>query len=506
MGTPLAFLASLTSMLQVRRCPRELQGASMEVIEAVCRLLPPGGTFLSLELFNGTHLAECDVHGLLVYMGCLDLEREQASQVVRCPKLLQPSQGNLIHAKWLVWFAMRHCENKDLIFALCKAVVHELAKSMATRLPELEAKQYPRVAVSLPPECKEALKLARGSAHSEDKDFLAFNWFLSRNQGFGSKLPDHLVQVPVEEAKHLVHAYAGDLVSAYLLKARRAIATAIQQNHAAVAADFVCFDASRVSYKEVLLVHLWSSGLLACAPLQVLADLAGTHHKAEAMSNAMQVMLPIQGAASPVKPRAKPGESTQALFYAIVQSVLTIFPVENFSAWATSYISIPSINDERCFDSHEGHFFYWNKETHKSQWCLPPELRLARADECHARTLVFVADQGSTGWSLYQFLASPLVGLRIFFFHDPAHRLSNVFTNSMKGVRQVIESVFALINIYKWRRAPFGRGKFWQASKEALQMLLDEGDASTQSTTPICTSWPTTMVCQAHHALRLMPC
>eukprot|EP00974_Lingulodinium_polyedra_P114683 11105058-Lingulodinium_polyedra.AAC.1 len=116
------------------------------------------------------------------------------------------------------------------------------------------------------------------------------------------------------------------------------------------------------------------------------------------MENVAQVLLPLQGQGlHSASPKAKPGASTQALFYAVAQATLTVFPAKNFATWATSYISVPSEAEERCWSTTANQYFYWDPEKHVARWCLPPELRLAVANRCSARSLVFVADQGSTG-------------------------------------------------------------------------------------------------------------
>jgi hypothetical protein len=93
------------------------------------------------------------------------------------------------------------------------------------------------------------------------------------------------------------------------------------------------------------------------------------------------------------------------------------------------------------------------------------------------RVLVMVADEGSTGWSLFQYMASHL-NLRCFFIRDPPHRLSNLFTNSLGTNRTVLTSVLQTLLVHKFRRAPFGGGKHWKGLKETLQLFLGEAGSS----------------------------
>ena len=64
---------------------------------------------------------------------------------------------------------------------------------------------------------------------------------------------------------------------------------------------------------------------------------------------------------------------------------------------------------------------------------------------------------------------------------DPFHRLSNAFVNALKAVVPVFESVLRLIVVGKFRRAPFGRGKFWNELKSAVSILVE----STKGDSPV---------------------
>ena len=64
---------------------------------------------------------------------------------------------------------------------------------------------------------------------------------------------------------------------------------------------------------------------------------------------------------------------------------------------------------------------------------------------------------------------------------DPFHRLSNAFVNALKAVIPVFDSVLRLIVVGKFRRAPYGRGKFWNELKSAVSILVE----STQGDSPV---------------------
>ena len=70
--------------------------------------------------------------------------------------------------------------------------------------------------------------------------------------------------------------------------------------------------------------------------------------------------------------------------------------------------------------AYDCYFFYWQEPTASCAWSLCYELRTG--DYKQVRILTLVADEGSTGWALYQFLANR-VRLRVLIVCDPFHRL-----------------------------------------------------------------------------------
>ena len=62
------------------------------------------------------------------------------------------------------------------------------------------------------------------------------------------------------------------VVGTYLISARSMTRAAIEQQQSVVASDPVAFDASRVSSKECLAVHVFSGNKFICAPVGILAD------------------------------------------------------------------------------------------------------------------------------------------------------------------------------------------------------------------------------------------
>ena len=153
--------------------------------------------------------------------------------------------------------------------------------------------------------------------------------------------------------------------------------------------------------------------------------------------------------------------------------------------------------------AYDCYFFYWQEPTASCAWSLCYELRTGNYKQ--VRILTLVADEGSTGWALYQFLANR-VRLRVLFVRDPFHRLSqgrvdfpsvwrpahsflgllslasvrgafsfrlsNLFTNGLRSVLPVMNAVLQMTTIIKYMRAPYGSGRFWSELKDTLRIFL----------------------------------
>ena len=243
-------------------------------------------------------------------------------------------------------------------------------------------------------------------------------------------------------------------------------------SHTGVAADFIYWDASRVASKEVLLVHAWLNGKFVSAPLQILPDQPSVHAPDQALENIAHVILPIAKKQRLQRPRRREGEATQSLLYAVSQVVKVIIPVKDLTIWKPTYLALPGNRQIRKWCPIDQQFFYWNMDTKESLWCPPPELRVGRDDDLRLRILTIVADEGSTGWGLHQWLALK-EGFRVFWHRDPLHRLSSLFTNSLKSTSGVLNVVFNHLLIHRWRRAPWGSGKFWKEQKETMELFIE---------------------------------
>ena len=113
--------------------------------------------------------------------------------------------------------------------------------------------------------------------------------------------------------------------------------------------------------------------------------------------------------------------------------------------------------------------YYWDEFCGKSTWALAPELWPGTTGR-QSRILCLTMDEGSQGFSLFQFLASHCK-MRVIFVRDPSHRLSNLFVNGLRTIPTVMKSVWMVHILHKFRRAPHGGGKFWRSLKECLKAL-----------------------------------
>ena len=254
----------------------------------------------------------------------------------------------------------------------------------------------------LPPATAECYQQIRKALRGDDKTYLAYNSFLSRNVGFG-KEDDHTLKEYVYDKKLAsYHPFVTRaLVASYFTKARSVLAQSME-SHRGIAGDFVFFDASRVASKEVLLVQVWIEGLFLSSPLQVLPDQTSVHAPEAAVKDVVEVILPLAKRARNDGPRPKKrhGEATQSLLFSLVQSLKVTLPIPGLGVWRPSSVTMGSHKHDRKWCTYEAQYYYWHQESHESQWCLPTELRNTSPDSLNVRVLVLVADEGSTGWSM----------------------------------------------------------------------------------------------------------
>ena len=367
----------------------------------------------------------------------------------------------------------------------------------------------------LPKEWSEIAETVQYALRTQDKRSLTYNRFMTKRTGFNLKMEDLVLRdiVYTSDTFRQYLAYScNQMVLAYLAKCQDFLVAQQGGLLRLVLGDYLYFDASRVACKEVMLVMLSSHGKLMSAPLQVLTDssagldpVQGLKRMADAMQQELTLVpCPDQpdqrmgaeegkgGGESRGRGRSGRGrgrgrgarvanstahEKTQLYLRALVQALLCLLPFADLRPWVPStFVTLSDEGFVREFDDRAHAYYLWQTESpHVSKWCLAPELQESRRG---VRILTFCADEGSEGWSLFQYLASPTGGLRVFFLRDPNHRLSNGFTAALRGNPTTLASTMDIMLVHKYRRAPYGGGTFWKQALEALEALLNCADAN----------------------------
>ena len=162
-------------------------------------------------------------------------------------------------------------------------------------------------------------------------------------------------------------------------------------------------------------------------------------------------------------------KTAHGLLFALVQAILLAFPVATMAPWLASDIALPPRGITRELDIGECHYYWWYKKERTAKWYLPEELRDIDGHQ-RIRILRYCADEGSSGWATYLYLAT-VCKMRIVFIRDPLHRLSNLYTRSLRAVPVVMMSTFATLMIQKFKRAPAGSGIFWTEAAWGNSMI-----------------------------------
>lgn len=455
MGTPGAWLAALGWVGGAPNQSQAMQRAVLSMLGTVCASLPPScvvcGMPIALGKFPGALVRQL-LHDL-------DLDAGWGRGCVG----LWPSLESDVPVEWVVWLSIRASRGTTtLALGFCRAMLAGVIEKFEDAFP---TNLHDRVPVCrLPAECTESLKSA---LKGDDKTYLTFNRFLARDTGFSAA--ENVILHEVVYTSNFgayVRYNAKAMVASYLALVAEKHSRAFQgtQN---MSGDVVMFDASRVCKLDLLLVHLQSNEMYTCAPVTVLKDQSGAQTPTRALAALHDTTIRDCG-----RKGRRAGEATRAYCLAVFRAVFTSLHFLDCSAWISRSF-VPGTGGWTRHTAENDHQYYYHTVNHVSNWCLSIELQ--RRLHSLVRVLVFAADEGSEGWSLFNFLAN-YVRMRIMFFRDPPHRLSNLFTNAMRTVPSVMISMLKIHVIHKYRRAPFGGGKFWRELQETLRLLLDHSD------------------------------
>lgn len=211
-----------------------------------------------------------------------------------------------------------------------------------------------------------------------------------------------------------------------------------------------------------MLATFYCDGFIAALPLQVLPDSPATFEPKEAAEVATTVIVE-----SPNKKKVKKKPAAFDHLVAMAHSLFSMSPHVNFGVYQTTFEGEKPDGSILVLDEESQQYFYGGDEEQPSKWCLPAELRLPGGS---SRMLVLACDEGSPGFKVWCFLAS-VAALRTVFYRDPPHRFTGAFVNTLRGVPRVFELSTDVLLIHKWRRAPFGSGRFFKEVRECLAVL-----------------------------------
>jgi hypothetical protein len=235
----------------------------------------------------------------------------------------------------------------------------------------------------------------------------------------------------------------------------KALATHKSSNRSVIVSDRLAFDMSRVSCKEVMLVHIWSDGILCNLPLQIMPDQASVHD--DDVFGRLQRSL-VQTSTPGRKKVSKRNDATRTTLLALCHSMFAVMPFRSLKPYLPASADTPT--GHRLWSDEKRAFYNWCPVTHRSSWCLSPDLEPNDSGNV-LRIMVFTCDEGSTISALFFFLAG-FAGMRVFYHRDPPHRLSNLYINALKACKTTFRSVLSILTIHKYRRAPFGPMKICQ--------------------------------------------
>ena len=463
MASPHLLLCSLAWLARFERQAAAMQQSAFSIIKTIVHMAAPVPEVLTMrvceaagvKVFNGDELwAFLTDRGL----GNAWRKAAKAASSVRVSEL--PALTTTVPVHELVWVLARS-SHSDRVMPMLSAALCTLASGFALSLPARVSDELPMC--QLPTVCQ--IPSLKKAMRGEDKLVLLMGGFLKRNWGMGA-----VEQLMVKEVAyadhfrryrdHALHALSG----AYFTAAREAHARACEARRT-ISGDFLMGDCSRVASQELLLLQLCSNGLYTVAPLKIIPDsgVAGATSVAESSGQ-------LPGELTKRRKVRQGHVKTYWELLSYLHALLFMLPFKSMKPWLPDSAPLSGTvtrHTHRC----TGHAFERDERTGKSRWCLPQGLR--DGEWLHAiRALVLICDEGSEGWSFFQYLANG-VKARVLFIRDPPHRLSNLFTNALRGDRTILASCAQVLIVHKFRRAPYGGGKFWKGLKEVLAVFLD---------------------------------
>ena len=463
MGTALAAFGLLCYLLQARKCAAPVQEKVFEILGSLLSKLV-GPVVLK---FGGSQVVFTSVGSDIAAPGpILEAFLAAAGLLAQWSSAEAVRLGTLQSAvpiHHLVWIAFRKGSSQLRLY-IVHSVAQALEKAMCERHETLHDSHG---GVRLPPECASAQNPLSRVLKGGDKQAGLLSGLLSKSSGnFFKGIQVSLRDLGYLDAKGSAKFLVESFVAAYLSTAVTAVRHAITTSPSHCIGVALSFDASRVCKREAMVCHLQVGSLMVAAPLQFLADL-------DAVQDPRSALNVAAAAASRLKVRALPQAraKTKAYFIALLYVLHLLMPFGSACPWSASAPVVCPPGGMR-LDGRLGPYVCDNRAG-STRWCVPAALRAPWTPGL-AHVLSLVADEASTGWSLYQYLAGPS-HFRIMWHPDAAHRFTNCYLNAMRAVPQAFRMVHSVLLVHKFKRAPFGGGKFWREAQSAAKILANHG-------------------------------
>ena len=384
----------------------------------------------------------------------------------------------------LLWHVFRHRAVAGRTRTACFMLVHQMAQAL-----EGAWRQEPeRLVTSLeglaaPKTCDQPASAIQRALRSRAAEYLNFVSFCKRAGGFwkGSDLvlSELAHESPTQKARAVVTAFVAAYFASAKVRIQQALSASCQLHCVGCS---ISFDATRLGKAEVLSLLMHVPGLAVAGPIQILPD-----------SNASQPQEVLAAITDTLLARGKKGRTalyhaSKVQLLALLHVLVELLPfgslrpfIREVAAVAThtsQRLPAPATTSGSASSSSSGpaaaaagHYLF-DKARATTQWCLSPDLQAPWTPGL-VHILSLTLDEGSPGWRVVQFLAHS--GARVMYHPDPAHRLTNMYINSMKATPVVWRMVQAVLLVHKYRRAPFGGGKFWAQAVGSLTAMTSNG-------------------------------
>lgn len=401
MGRPRLLVCTLAVLVGHVRQKLTVQTVAISILRGMCSWLPGEVNVGGLEVVQG-EVRMTEWRARLKRIGGLELWKE--SKVVSHPLLPAVSDARMSLGD-VLWFAFRNRSRGGSLLHLCETLVLSFSSVLSVSLGDKLHDRLPKI--KLPQDIQAEVLMA---LKSQDKCALQFHRILGQKSGASASLTvDPQLKEIYSDPSSLRSRFTTDISIAYFTTAQVQYAAGVEKQ-TTIEGDCLMFDASRVSAKEVCVVHLFSEGTLYACPIQILPDSPARLSRNRAQSLVIDVLRGKSLA------RKRPGESTRSYGAAVFNSLRHILPFKTFGIYQASSLDHPGLGDRSWSEPCKA-FFRWSPTSRVSTWCLADELQ-QEAATASVRVLTMACDEGSQGYSLFMHLANAH-RFRTLFIRDP---------------------------------------------------------------------------------------